>query len=120
MAAYIDAALAILTVALGLFGFLGPRYTADALDLKPTQSTMGLSELRASAGGLFVAMGLACLILNTGWAFAMLGIAYTGAASGRLLSILLDRPPLPKAFIWFLFEAIPAAWFLRHLAALGA
>ncbi len=108
----INMALAALTVVLGLFGLLAPRYTAEALDFGTTTSTMGLSELRASAGGLFVAMGGACLLLGAPWTFAMLGVAYAGAAVGRLTSILLDRPPLPKTLIWFLFEAVPAVWLI--------
>ena len=105
-------ALALLTVGLGCFGFVAPRYTAGALDLRTAGSTMGLSELRASAGGLFVAMGLACLILQADWAYAMLGVAYAGAAAGRMVSIVVDRPPMPKALVWFLFEALPAAWLI--------
>lgn len=110
--ALVNPALALLTVALGLFGLLAPRYTAAALDLAPTTSTMGLSELRASAGGLFVAVGAFCLLSGAGWAYGMLGVAYAGAATGRLVSIVVDRPPLPKAAIWFAFEALPAAWLL--------
>lgn len=115
MAELLDIAIALLTLGLGAFGFIAPRYTADALDLATTRSPMGLSELRASAGGVFVALGIACLWLNSDWAYAMLGLAYTGAAVGRFLSILLDKPPMPKAFVWFLFEALPALWLIRHL-----
>lgn len=106
---WINIGLALLTIALGLFGFLAPRYTADALDLATTKSTMGLSELRASAGGLFVAMGVTCLFTMADWAFFMLGIAYAGAALGRLVALVLDNPPWPKGPVFFLFEAIPAA-----------
>lgn len=115
MTDFLDIAIALLTVGLGAFGFLAPRYTADVLDLKTTQSSMGLSELRASAGGLFIALGATCLWLNSDWAYAMLGVAYAGAAAGRLLSIILDKPPMPKALVWFLFEALPALWLIRHL-----
>jgi hypothetical protein len=108
----IDPALAVLTIGLGLCGFLAPRWTASTLDLAPTDSTMGLSEMRASAGGLFVAVGAACLITGAYWAYLMLGVIYAGAATGRLLSILVDKPPLRKATVFFLFEAIPAAWLL--------
>ncbi|MBV2360917.1 DUF4345 family protein [Thalassococcus sp. CAU 1522] len=102
-------ALALLTIALGLFGLVAPRYTAGALDLETTRSTMGLSELRASAGGLFVAMGIVCLWTGDPGAYAMLGVAYAGAATGRLASIFIDNPPKRKAFVFFLFEAVPAA-----------
>ena len=108
----INPALALLTIALGLFGFLAPRYTAEALDLQTVGSTMGFSELRASAGGLFVAVGLTCLMTGAPWAYGMLGVAYAGAACGRLVSIVVDGPPMPKALIWFLFEAVPAAWLI--------
>lgn len=106
----INPALALLTIGLGLFGFLAPRYTASALDLDPVKSTMGLSEMRASVGGLFVAMGLVCLISGEPMVYVMLGVAYAGAAAGRLISIIVDKPPMPKALIYFLFEALPAAW----------
>ncbi|EPX76223.1 DUF4345 family protein [Salipiger mucosus] len=112
MTEFINIAIALLTVALGLFGFIAPRYTARVLDMAPTESTMGLSELRASAGGLFVAMGGACLLTGAPWAYAMLGVAYAGAAAGRLVSMVADRPPQPKAAMWFAFEAGPAAWLL--------
>ncbi|MEM9126466.1 MAG: DUF4345 domain-containing protein, partial [Pseudomonadota bacterium] len=63
---------ALLTVGFGMFGFLAPAYTANALDLAPTTSTMGLSEMRASVGGLFVVTGIAVLWLNNPMAYAML------------------------------------------------
>ena len=119
MTIFIDVGLALMTMALGGFGLLAPRYTARVLDLDIKHSTMGLSELRASAGGLFVAVGLVCVVSGAGWAYAMLGVAYAGAGTGRLASILLDRPPMPKAAIWFAFEAVPAAWLLwRHVPGL--
>ena len=108
----INPAFALLTVAFGLFGFLAPRYTAEALDLNAGRTTMGLSELRASAGGLFVALGLACLLTGAPWAYLMLGVAYIGAGAGRLLSILVDRPPLKRALLFFAFEALPALWLV--------
>ncbi len=108
----LNIALALLTIALGLFGLLAPRYTSDALDFATTASTMGLSELRASSGGLFVAMGAYCLLSGAAWAYFMLGIAYAGAAIGRLMSILLDKPPMRKATVFFAFEAVPALYLL--------
>lgn len=112
MAEWLNPAIALLTIALGLFGLISPRYTAQVMDLRTDGSTMGFSELRASAGGLFVAVGAVCLWTGADWAYAMLGVVYAGAGTGRLVSIVIDRPPMPKAFIWFLFEALPAAWLI--------
>ncbi|SHH80178.1 DUF4345 family protein [Marivita hallyeonensis] len=103
---------AVLSIALGAFGFLAPRYTAGVLDLKTGDTTMGLSELRASAGGMFMAVGAACLWLSEPWAYAMLGFVYLGAGAGRALSLVLDKPPYPKAHLYFLFEAVFAAWLI--------
>lgn len=103
---------AILTIGFGLFGFVAPRYTASALDLATTTSTMGLSEMRASVGGLFVVAGFAAIWLNDPLAYAMIGFAFAGAAMGRVLSLLLDKPPLRKVLIFGGIEAALAAWLL--------
>ncbi|MEL6464613.1 MAG: DUF4345 family protein [Pseudomonadota bacterium] len=103
---------ALLTAGFGLFGFLAPRYTAAALDLAPTDSTMGLSEMRASVGGLFVIAGLAAIWLNNPVAYAMLGFAFVGAALGRTLSLVLDASPVRKVALFGGIEAALALWFL--------
>ena len=108
----INIILALATIALGAFGLLAPRYTADVLDLDFRGSTMGMSELRASAGGLFVALGLLALLSGAPWAYGMTGVAYLGAGTGRIVSILADKPPQPKAWIFFACEAGFGAWLV--------
>lgn len=108
----INPILAILTIIFGGFGLIAPRYTASALDLATTKSTMGLSELRAGSGGLFVAMGLWCLLSGDPNAYFALGVAYVGAGLGRAISIVIDKPPLTKALVFLAFEWPPAAWLL--------
>ncbi len=102
----------LLTIAFGLFGFLAPRYTAAALDLAPTKTTMGLSEMRASVGGLFVISGAAALLIAEPLAYVMIGIAFAGAATGRVLSLLLDTPPKAKVLLFGGIEAALAAWLI--------
>ena len=108
----LNTAAALLTVAFGLFGFLAPRYTASALDLEPTASTMGLSEMRASVGGLFVVAGLAAIWLSEPLAYAMIGFAFAGAALGRVLSLVFDAPPLRKVLVFGGIEAALALWMI--------
>lgn len=102
----------LLTIGFGLFGFLAPRYTASALDLTPTESTMGLSEMRASVGGLFVTAGLAALWMQMPVAYAMIGFAFAGAATGRVVSLMFDKPPLRKVLVFGGIEAVLALWFI--------
>ena len=102
----------LLTIAFGLFGFLAPRFTASALDLAPTNSTMGLSEMRASVGGLFVVSGIAALLIAQPLAYAMIGIAFAGAALGRVVSLLRDTPPVRKVLVFGGIEAGLAAWLI--------
>lgn len=103
---------ALLTIGFGLFGFLAPAWTATSLDLAPTNSNMGLSEMRASVGGLFVVTGIAVLWLNNPMAYAMLGVVYAGAALGRFVSLALDNPPLVKAATFGGIELALAAWLI--------
>ncbi|MEP1198303.1 DUF4345 family protein [Tateyamaria sp.] len=103
---------AFLTIGFGLFGLLAPRYTASALDLAPTDSTMGLSEMRASVGGLFVVAGGAAIWLGQPLGYAMIGFAFTGAALGRILSLIFDKPPIAKVLVFGGIEVALAVWFL--------
>lgn len=109
---FLNIVAALLTSAFGLFGFLAPRYTASALDLAPTDSTMGLSEMRASVGGLFVVAGLAAIWLDAPLGYAMIGFGLAGAALGRCLSLVLDKPPVKKVMVFGGIEAALALWFL--------
>lgn len=108
----LNVVVCLLTIGFGLFGFVAPRFTAGVLDLETTNSTMGLSEMRASVGGLFVIAGLAAIWLNAPSAYVMLGFAYAGAALGRVVSIALDRPPFAKTAIYGGIEAVLAAWLI--------
>jgi hypothetical protein len=108
----INILVALMTIAFGAFGFIAPRFTASALDLKVGDTNMGLSEMRASVGGLFVAMGLFAIWTGLPMAYAMIGVAYVGAAIGRLVSILVDKPPFKKTLLYFSLEAGPAAYLL--------
>jgi hypothetical protein len=78
------------TLALGLLGLVAPRRAAALLGLVP-EGLLGLSELRATYGGLFAALGAFTLLAQDQVAFALLGAAWLGAAAARLGSAWLDR-----------------------------
>ena len=81
---------ALLSFGFGVIGWLMPKYTLEVLNLAGHTDTMGMSEIRASGGALFVGMGLGAMILGTPTAYAMLGLCWLGASVGRLTSIALD------------------------------
>ncbi|MEO0636068.1 MAG: DUF4345 family protein [Pseudomonadota bacterium] len=106
---YLINVLAMLTsVGLGAAGWLAPKWTMDTLDLKSDGSVMGVSEVRAASGALFVGVAVAALIINQPLAYAMVGFVYGGAAIGRLTSLILDQHQGSKARIFFLTEAVIA------------
>ncbi len=96
---------ALLSIGLGCFGWLAPRYTMGALDLKGGETTMGMSEVRASAGALFVGMGVGAIWLGTPEAYLMLGFCWAGAAMGRLTSLVMDGATRQK-LTYFAVEAV--------------
>lgn len=80
---------AIATLLLGMFGLIAPRRAAAFTSIAPLGAN-GLSELRATYGGLFVALGAWCLLSQSVVVFTVLGVAWSGAALGRLVSVIID------------------------------
>jgi hypothetical protein len=109
--------LALLSIGLGIYGWLFPRYTMAVLDLQAGRSGMGPSEIRASAGALFVGMGIGALLIGTQSAYAMLGACWAGAALGRATSLALDGQTGKK---WVFFFAEAAVGALALWINLGA
>ena len=108
----LNIAMALVSIGLGCFGWLAPRYTLETLDLQTNGSTMGLSEMRASAGALFIGLGIGALYFSTPQAYAMVGFAWGGAAVGRITSILRDEASTRKTYVFAAIEVAVAALLL--------
>ena len=100
------------TIAFGAIGWIAPRYAMQKLDLKPVNSRLGLSEIRAANGALFVGLGVAALVINQPLGYAMVGFAYAGAAIGRLTGIVVDHVTKSTAYTFCAGEAALAAWLI--------
>lgn len=74
----------------GLFGWLAPKYTMETVDLRPGDTSMGPSEIRAASGALFVGLGVGAFLIGTPEAYVMIGFAWGFAGLGRLTSLILD------------------------------
>lgn len=96
---------ALLSIGFGAIGWLAPRYTMDMLDTKDTGSTMGISEVRAASGALFVGLGVGALLIGDPVAYAMIGFAWGGGAVGRATSLVLDGVTRNKV-VFFAVEAV--------------
>ena len=112
MVDFINILMALASIAFGAFGWLAPRYTMSALDLRQGDSEMGVSEVRASVGCLFVGLGVGCLIIGEPMAYLMMGVAYAGASVGRATALVLDNPPRNKALLYLGVEAAMAVWLI--------
>ena len=108
----LNIALALLSIVLGAIGWLRPRYTMELLDITPGGTTMGVSEIRAASGALFVGLGLGAILLATPLAYAMVGFAWAGAAIGRVTSLVLDEAPTRQTRIFAAVEITVAAALL--------
>lgn len=102
---------ASITVGLGLLGLFHPRGAARFTSLHP-QGLLGIAEIRATYGGFFLALGVSTLLRGTPDHYAVLGFAWLGAATARLLSMALDRSASVKNFGGVLFEGGIAALLL--------
>ncbi len=107
LADIINIALALISIGFGAFGWLAPRYTMRKVDLQDGGSTMGLSEIRAASGALFVMAGVGALILATPAAYAMIGFIWGGGALGRATSLVLDGRTRTK-WVFFVSEVVVA------------
>ncbi|GAB5445950.1 DUF4345 family protein [Gymnodinialimonas sp.] len=109
---FINFALALTTIGLGLCGWLATRWTMSALDMQAGPSNMAFTEVSGVSGCLFVGMGLAVMVINDPVAWVILGAAYGGAALGRVTSILRDDASFRKSWTFFGTELAFAAWLV--------
>jgi len=108
----VNALAAILTIGLGMAGWLAPRWTMAVLDMRAGPSNMAYTEVSAASGCLFVGLGASALILNEPLGWMVVGFAYAGAAIGRITSIFRDNAASRKSWTFFGCEAALAGWLV--------
>lgn len=96
---------ACLTLGLGLLGLFAPANAAALTSLSPVGPN-GRSEMRATYGGLFAAMGVSCLVTQAEGVFLTVGMAWIGASIGRLWSVVVDQNLSPKNLGGVAFECL--------------
>jgi hypothetical protein len=97
--------IGLLTAATGALALFAPNSVTNFTGLQPIGGR-GLSEIRAVLGGLFIALGLAPIIIYDNDAFATLGAGYLGIAIVRLVSIFADKAPAQSNWISLAVEIV--------------
>lgn len=105
---------AILTVLLGLIGFLKPRLVTDAQQIE-LRSPMALSEARVVFGGLHLGAGIMALTLHEPLVYLTLGVAWSAGLLARFYSMVADSTSLRDSLPGIVVDAVMAALFLAVL-----
>lgn len=81
-----------------LFG-IGALIRPTSLEMVGLTATspLGTSEIRAVLGGMFVALGAACLLTRDPLVFGIVGVAWLADVGVRIVSVVLDRVPARQA-----------------------
>jgi uncharacterized membrane protein len=95
---------ALVTAATGLLAFVKPDAAYGFIGLN-ANGVRGVSEIRAIFGGLFIALGLAPLLLGP-VAYQMLGIGYLAIAVTRAFSIFFDKSFAQSNIISLVIEIV--------------
>lgn len=95
---------ALITAGLGLMGLVRPSAAAALTSIQPV-GLVGVSEIRATYGGFFLALGACALVMQTPAVFSVVGIAWLGTAFGRTVSVFVDGSRSPQNVGAIAFEA---------------
>lgn len=80
----------LITLGLGIFGLFWPLAAARLVGIEP-DGERGISEIRATYGGIFLAIGLFATINQTNEVFRALGVGWLGAGAARSFSYVHDQ-----------------------------
>lgn len=75
-------------------------------------SPLGTSEIRSVFGGMFVALGVACLLTREPIVFGVVGAAWFADVAVRLVSTLVDRVPARQTLAVLAIGTLMAAALL--------
>ncbi len=112
---------ATVTMLIGLAAMIMPVRVGRLMGLFfHDDARQGLSEMRGPIGGMWVGLGLACLLLAQPFTYFALGLGYLFAVIGRLLSLIVDRTFMLYCLIAIGLELLAAYFPLRFaLEAFG-
>ena len=96
---------AIGTLLTGAVSLFKPESVTGFTGLCP-EGGRGITEIRSILGGLFIALGVFPLIVNSPVAYTMLGVTYLGIAAVRAVSMFTDKSVVQSNIISLIVEII--------------
>ena len=99
---------ALLAAAVMTFFGISAAVKPSALSLVGVvaDSPLGSSEIRAVFGGMFIALGLACILTREPLVFALVGAAWLVDFAVRLVAVFVDHVPADQALVVLTIAAI--------------
>jgi len=96
---------AIGTLLTGAVSLFKPESVTGFTGLHP-EGGRGITEIRSILGGLFIALGVFPLIVNSPIAYMMLGVTYLGIGAVRAVSMFTDKSVVQSNIISLVVEII--------------
>lgn len=96
---------AIATILTGMFSLIKPTAITGFTGISPLGGR-GITEIRSIFGGLFIALGLFPLIVNSPIAYMMLGVTYLGIGVVRAISMITDKSVVQSNIISLAVEIV--------------
>jgi len=97
--------IAVATIATGAFSLFRPESISGFTGLV-AEGPRGITEIRAVMGGVFIALGVAPLILGAPEAYRTLGITYLVIAVIRAVSMVVDRSVVSSNIVSLVVEIL--------------
>ena len=104
---------AAITVGLGLLGCIRPDLAAKMVGIRP-EGRLGISEIRATYGGVFFGLGAAAFLYASDGVYLTLALAWFGAAAARSASVFVDKSYDRRNLGGIVMEAAVGFLFLLH------
>jgi hypothetical protein len=98
-------------VLLGISALIRPAEFGSLIGLR-ADKPLGTSEIRAAFGGMFIAFGVAAIVLREPSVFAVLGAAWLADFAIRIVSVFVDRVSAKDALLFLVLSLVLGGLFL--------
>lgn len=102
-----------IVVLLGILGCVAPRRVEQLVKIRAVGTT-GVAEIRATYGGLFLALGIGLFYFNDPMVYTMGALVGFGTGIMRSVSVVVDKSRDKENIASVVFELTLGALFMIH------